>query len=433
MEASSTNVESRSRVGLIDKVVHSTLKVNYVNTTHTAVALVFARISPKTPLMTQNPQPPEGRRIGVVSYDFNPPIGGLGVLVRTYLESMKRLFPRDTTIVISPAPNADERGAPLGYRRYRCSGGCPLFSVVLSFTLPALIRKHRLDLLHVHAGSGGVFLLRRPTCPLVVTAHHTYRQEADLVFRRQPLQRVWKLFMSILESRTYRRADTVVCVSRDTADAIVHQYGVPANRVCVIENPVDVAPADSLQDLVKHPESILFVGRLEERKGIMLLLNAFELLRKDLPTAKLRLIGSNLIGERLTKMIASRGLSGSVEMLGFVDDARRFREMTQATVLVVPSLLEGFGLVAAESMVLGTCVVASDAPGLRSVISSGRTGLLFPVGDALACAEALKRVLADHSLRKRLETAARQDALLRFDLQKRSRDLADVYARILGR
>lgn len=394
---------------------------------------VFARISPKSISMTTGQHPQEGRRIGVVTYDFDPPIGGLGVLVRTYCRSMRRIFPADTTIVVAPSAGADERGSSFGRARYRKSGGCPLFSVGLFFSLARIVREHRLDLLHVHAGSGGVFLLRRPSCPLVVTAHHTYRQEADLVFRTQPHRRVWKLFMSILEARTYHLAQTVICVSRDTADAIVHQYGVPERRVCVIENPVDVAPADSLQDLPKHQETILFVGRLEERKGIMLLLNAFELLRKDLPTVKLRLIGSNLIGERLTKMIASRGLSGSVEMLGFVDDPQRFQEMAQATVLVVPSLLEGFGLVAAEAMVLGVCVVASDAPGLRSVISGGRTGLLFPVGDVLACADALKRVLTDHALRTRLEKAARLDALLRFDLQKRSRDIGDIYVRLLGR
>ncbi len=381
--------------------------------------------------MNQGAHPHTGRRIGVVTYDFDPPIGGLGVLVRTYVDELRKLFPGDTYIVISPSANVDESGSRLGRARFRKAGGCPLFSLALCFTLSRIIRKHKLDLIHVHSGSGGVFLLRRPPCKLVVTAHHTYRQEAELVFARAPIKRIWKRFMAMLESRTYHLADTVICVSRDTADEIITRYGVPASRVCVIENPVRVGVSGSLQNLPKNPDTILFVGRLEERKGIRLLLKAFEILKSEMPTVRLRLIGRNLMGHHLTSIIQSSGLSDSIEMLGYVQDSLRFREMAQATVLVVPSLLEGFGLVAAEAMMLGTCVVASDAPGLRSIISNGKTGVLFPASSSRACAEALKRVLSDSQLRSRLEQEALLQAPNRFGIEHRTSDVRDVYVRVL--
>jgi glycosyltransferase involved in cell wall biosynthesis len=307
--------------------------------------------------MVQGSTTHTGRRIGIVSYDFDPPIGGLGVLVKTYVDEMRKLFPDDQITVISPAAKADEFGTPLGRFRYLKSGGCPLFSIALFFSLPTLVRKHSFDLIHVHSGSGGVFLLRRQPCKVVVTAHHTYRQEADLVFRRNPLKRLWKLFMALFEARTYNLADAVICVSKDTADEIISQYGVAAAKVCVIENPVRIASSETLRSLPKNPDSILFVGRLEARKGILLLLKAFAMLKKEVPTAKLRLVGANLLGDKLDSIIRSLNLQGSVISLGYVHDPYRFRETAEATVMVVPSTLEGFGLVAAEAMVLGTCVV----------------------------------------------------------------------------
>jgi len=377
-------------------------------------------------------RPRQGRRIGVVSYDYDPPIGGLGVLVRTYVDEMRKLYPEDTFTVVSPSKNADEFGSQLGRTRYRKSGGCPLFSIALFFTLGKIVRKHHFDLLHVHSGSGGVFLLRRPPCALVVTSHHTYRQEADLVFAKSPLKKLWKLFMALLESRTYHLAHAIVCVSKDTADEIITHYGVSAKYVCVVENPVQVASAEALRGLPKNPNTLLFVGRLETRKGVLLLLEAFQMLRQEVPTAKLRLVGFNLLGPRLASIIASRGIKDAVTALGYVHDPYRFRETAQATAMVVPSTLEGFGLVAAEAMVLGTCVIASDAPGLRSIISDGRTGVSFPVGDARSCAEAMKLVLQDAGFREKLQSAALLEATIRFNVEKRSRDISDVYARVLG-
>jgi glycosyltransferase involved in cell wall biosynthesis len=372
------------------------------------------------------------RRIGILTYDYDPSIGGLGVLVKTYVQELTRLCPEDVFTVISPADNADDHGSPWGRARYGKSGGCPLFSLSLLWSLPALVRKHRLQILHVHAGSGGIFLFRRPACPLVVTAHHTYLQEADIVYKNNPVKKLWKMFMALLESRTYYLADTVICVSRDTADEIITRYGVSARKVCVVENPVRIDDLPALKDIQKTKDTILFVGRLEPRKGILMLLEAFEIVRKDMPSAKLRLIGLNLLGKKLDAVIQSRGLTDAVTTLGYVHNPYRMREMAQATMLVVPSTLEGFGLVAAEAMVLGTVVVASDAPGLRTIVSDGKTGLTFRVGDAASCAKQILKILRDPAFRQSLEGSAAAEAPERFDVEKRTRDQMEMYDQFLN-
>lgn len=361
--------------------------------------------------------------IGVVTYDYAPAIGGLGILAETYVKELKHQNPSLRITVISPSSSSNERGSSFGNFRWKKAGGCPLFSLSLLFALPRFIQKYALDVVHVHAGSGGVFLLRRPSCRLVVTSHHTYSQEARLVFRRSPLKRLWKMFMSLLERRTYKLADLVTCVSADTCNELVERYHISPDKIIVIENPVATELLNQHKNSARNPHTILFVGRLEKRKGILLLLEAFCDLLVMYPDKKLRLVGQNMMGSQLHKYIAQCQLQNHVTLLGYVEDPYRYREMAEATVLVVPSLLEGFGLVAAEAMMLGTCVLCSDAPGLRSVVQDRKTGYHFHSGDARDLLRVLHDVCAHAEERRAVEAEAMISAEQRFNVERQTAEI----------
>ncbi len=368
-------------------------------------------------------------RVGIVTYDYDPPIGGLGTVAKLVRSALKRLCPDNTYLVLSPSPHADDCVSTLAAKRWNRRGGCPLFSLILAFRLPSLLREHQLDLLHVHAGSGGVFLLRKPLIPVVVTSHHTYLQEAEMVFISRPVTRFWKKIMSRFERRTYRLADRIICVSFDTAAFLIDRYRIDAAKVSVVENGIltPVKPAH----VKKNPHTVLFIGRIEERKGIWVLLNAFRLLRSTHPDAHLRLVGKNLVGGRLEQFIADSGIGKNVTVTGYVHDPLMRRELAEAAVLVVPSLLEGFGLIAAEAMMLGTCVIVSDTAGLKSIVKHGQTGLMFPSGDSVQCAREIATVLDSPALRKTLEENAMADAVKRFGYEQRAKDVQKVFDSIL--
>ena len=103
------------------------------------------------------------------------------------------------------------------------------------------------------------------------------------------------------------------------------------------------------------------------------------------------------------------------------------RELKLATIIVIPSLLEGFGLIAAEAMLAGTCIAGSAVPGLRSIIKHRETGFLFKTGDSHACAESIEALLKDEMLRNKLATNARSEAERRFSLADRVKEIQDVY------
>jgi phosphatidylinositol alpha-mannosyltransferase len=153
------------------------------------------------------------------------------------------------------------------------------------------------------------------------------------------------------------------------------------------------------------PLRILFIGLPVERKGLPVLLRAFEALRDHIP-ATLTLVGPT--PEDVAPLLLDpRG----VHALGKVADAEKAAQLAHAQVLCAPSLHgESFGMVLTEAFAAHTPVIASDIAGYRDVVRHDRDGLLTPPGDALALAEALRRLALEPARRRAMAIAARQRA-----------------------
>ena len=154
-----------------------------------------------------------------------------------------------------------------------------------------------------------------------------------------------------------------------------------------------------------EPLEIAFVGQAVERKGLPVLLRAFEALREQVP-ARLSVIGVE--ADALSPLLADpRGVTA----LGRVDDEEKRAALTRAHVLCAPSLGgESFGMVLTEAFAAGTPVVASDIAGYRGVVEDGADGVLVPPGDALALAETLHDLALDPARLERLGERAGRSA-----------------------
>ena len=154
-----------------------------------------------------------------------------------------------------------------------------------------------------------------------------------------------------------------------------------------------------------EPLRIAFVGQAVERKGLPVLLRAFEGLRAEVP-ATLTVIGVD--EDELAPLLVDRE---GVVAAGRVSDEQRHRALLDADVLVAPSLGgESFGMVLTEAFAAATPVVASDIAGYRDVVTHGRDGLLFPRGDATALAETLRELALEPATPPHLGAAAIESA-----------------------
>ncbi|HEY5344580.1 MAG TPA: lysylphosphatidylglycerol synthase domain-containing protein [Solirubrobacteraceae bacterium] len=173
------------------------------------------------------------------------------------------------------------------------------------------------------------------------------------------------------------------------------------------------------------PLRVLFIGQAVERKGLPVLLRAFEALREQVP-ATLTLVGASP-DEVAHMMLDDRG----VQALGKVSEARKHAELADADVLCAPSLHgESFGMVLTEALAARTPVIASDIPGYRDVVRDGIEGVLTPPGDALALAEALRSFALDPAGRARMAADARVRAE-RFAWPHVAAEVLDCYEQAL--
>jgi phosphatidylinositol alpha-mannosyltransferase len=158
---------------------------------------------------------------------------------------------------------------------------------------------------------------------------------------------------------------------------------------------------------------ILFVGRLDARKGLSVLIRALPLIRRRLPGVQLIVVGKGPLDAEVRSLCAKLQVADCVVFQGFVANEMLPRYYVSADVYCAPTLGgEAFGFVLIEAMASGIPVVASRITGYDEVIQDGETGILCPPNDPGALAESLIRVLTDAALRRRLKTSGRARAEL---------------------
>jgi glycosyltransferase involved in cell wall biosynthesis len=173
-----------------------------------------------------------------------------------------------------------------------------------------------------------------------------------------------------------------------------------------------------------HPR-FLCIGRLIPIKGHVVLLRAFRMVLDERPDARLEIAGRGVLEHGLRDLSRQLGLDGAVSFLGHVTPVQGAIE--QAAAVVVPSLGEGFGMVALEAMERGRPVIAAEIGGLGDLVRDGETGLLIASGDADALAAAMLAIAADPAAAAEMGMRGRQRALERFPESRCTERTEEVY------
>lgn len=348
--------------------------------------------------------------VGFLTFDFIPILGGQG---RHFAELVPRLVARGLNcIILSPRHNTFEGHHSLMPWVLRLPFGQLLFSFGINIVIHRIIKRHKLRLLVINGGPGGVFLLRRIQIPVIYIANHTYRQQAQAVSGES-----WKEAFVPLEKRSYALAEKIVAISQGTAQALITDYGITPDKIVTI--PIGVMMERyRLPNEMRKPNSILYVGRLDQRKGVSILVKAFITLKNQLPEATLTIAGSGPLANPLREQIRVARMDDSVALLGKVADSDLPLLYARHALLVIPSMLEGLGLVALEGLASGIPVVATDIPGLQDIIEHRKSGILVPSGDSQSMETAMADVLRNPEKYRAIALEGRKWVETRFSWEK---------------
>lgn len=276
--------------------------------------------------------------------------------------------------------------------------------------LERLHRRERFDVLHCHSTHpcGYLAALSKPKLriPTVITSHG-----GDVWGKSARLSKPGVRGRHVMALRS---ADAVVSISRYTTEA--YQALCPGLETLVdIPNGVDLEPftrqappPENLDAAIRPKQYVLFLGRLNERKGVDVLLCALASVRPNSKGVQLVIAGDGPARPALESLTAELGLSPRVRFVGAVHGATKTYYLQNALGTVVPSRnWESFGLVVLEGYAAGCPVIASNLPGLGDLIQEGETGLLVPPESPTALAAALRTFLDNPAATQAMGARAR--------------------------
>lgn len=286
------------------------------------------------------------------------------------------------------------------------------------------------------------FIMQKWDC-LVITGYADY--EAHLSFIYAKMRKIPIALFSestLLERRRIRKVGwPLIRFFISLADACIvpgangkefHlKYGCPEERIFVVpyvvDNEVFIDQLNQLENKralkkalgIREEKVILFVGMFIPRKGIVDLLKAYKNLRKSLDSVGLILVGSGELRSEIELFIKREGLEG-VYLPGFIDGRRELAMFySVADVFVLPSYLETWGLVLNEAMACGLPVIATDRVGSAvDLIEEGKNGIIVKAGDVKQLTNALRRILSNEELRKKMSLESRRRILEHFSIEK---------------
>lgn len=371
-------------------------------------------------------------KIALVSpYDFAYP-GGVTVHI-SYLE---RHFTRmgHEVKVIAPASKVissfGDRFISIGSPRPIPTSGSiarVTLSPWLSSRIRAVLDRERFDIIHLHEP------LMPMLCTTVLRLSPTVNIGTFHACHGSPGYDFAKPLGKWILKRWFRRLHGKIAVSKPAME-FAHKYfpgyyNIIPNGVDIEHFSPNVPPIEEFGD---GKLNILFVGRLEKRKGLNYLIEAFNQVKQEIPNSRLIIVGPGTrLRHKYEKQVVRSGLK-DVIFIGFVPYSELPRYYKTADVFCAPAIgRESFGIILLEAMAAGKPIVASDIEGYASVLTHNVDGLLVPPGDKEVLARALISLLTDESLRREMGAKGRVKAL-EYSWEHVAQSVLNYYIRVLS-
>ena len=312
------------------------------------------------------------------------------------------------------ARELEGRGVPLQDVRLRAD-----VDPIAYADVTALLARRRPRILHthlVHADVYGQIAGATTRVPVRLSTKHGFNW-----FRESR-------FFGLADRAVASLAHVHVAISQGLARYLAEVEGFDEQEFEIVHYGIE--GRDSVRPYAGSEPRLLCIGRLIPVKGHLVLLRALAQARAREPSLVLEIAGQGPLEPALKAYAKELGLSGAVRFLGYVSPIQAAIE--GAAAVVVPSLGEGFGMVALEAMERSRPVIASDVGGLPEIVSDCETGFVVPAGDAEALADAMIALASDLPRAAAMGEAGRRRALESFTQERSTQGIERLYLRALS-
>lgn len=283
----------------------------------------------------------------------------------------------------------------------------------------------RADILHVHMSADASFhrkawFIKRAKRAGKKIVIHMHGSTFDSFYLERLSDRGRRKVRAV-----FAMADAVIALSdywRDFLSANVCDI----DKIHLLYNSV---PLEEFREPDYSNDNLLFMGIIGKRKGAYDLLDAFTEVLTDFPRARLVMAGDGEI-DRMEALVRDRGLGANVKLPGWVRGATKDKYIEKCSVYVLPSYNEGMPMSVLEAMGAGLCTIGTDVGGVTHIIEDGVSGRVVKAGDVPGLTAAIKEVLGDTDLKRRLGISGRRVIEERFDQAVNLKKLIDIYEQL---
>lgn len=296
---------------------------------------------------------------------------------------------------------------------------------------------HQYDLIHDNQSLSTGMLHIQKRQPLVMTLHHPITSDLEIALNaankwwERLLIRRWHSFLK-MQSKVAKRLDNVITVSERSQQDIAKAFGIEQDGIHLIYNGIDTEEFCPREGITRKPNRLMATASADQPlKGLRFLLLAYAKLLKEYPDLELLVVGKPKPGGATEKLLKELNIEDKVQFVTGISTEQMVDYYAEATIAVVPSVYEGFGLPAGEAMACEVPVVSTRGGALPEVV--GDAGVLVPVEDADAIAAAVKDLLDNPEKREALGKAGRERILQTFCWHVAARTLTQYYQQVIAK
>lgn len=281
----------------------------------------------------------------------------------------------------------------------------------------------------------GLLQLQQRGWPVVATFHHPITHDLRIALKAEPdwrlrlLKRRWHNFLG-MQKKVVRQLRHVVTVSECSRQDIARDFKVPAEHIDLVYNGIDTHEFEPAAGVTRKPWRIMCTASADQPlKGLKYLIEALYKLKTEYPQLELLVVGKPQEDGYILKLIQRLHLQDQIQFVSGISTAELVRHYSEASLVVCPSLYEGFGLPAGEAMACEAPVISSNGGALPEVV--GEAGVVVPKANADALATAIKDLLDHPEKRTQLGKAGRQRILQSFCWDRAAQQLTHYYRKML--
>ena len=299
--------------------------------------------------------------------------------------------------------------------------------------LSAAIKKHSIDVIETSSYFSLCYfqLYKRNAVPIAVRVSTTFTQIMNdhYPFKSRGMDLIARMEIAFIKKSNY-----LLTHAQNHALELEQLFGVNHSRFQIIPHGINLPVADQVKVQKPGPIEVLFVGRLEYRKGIDVLLAAIPLVLKINPDVQFSIIGADTGNEYQNRFIADTdpAILQQVTFRGKVNDEQLQQAYRDCNIFVAPSRYESFGLIFIEAMSYGKPVIGCDAGGMPEIITNNYNGLFAIPGDAQSLADKLTLLIENTGLRDKLGGNALKTVQEKFTVDQLAASSLNYYQKIIS-